>query len=1093
MKVQLEQGVRLADVRAELLRHYDAQAVEVALLRVRVDADGYVAQDATLELRPRATTPAAGLPAPAPQSSEERATFAAERAKRSFLDKFADRQVERLLERELKQALTLGPANLEVRNAVLERSPDPAQQAFLRAHPRGRILSTSIRVSGDSGSALQLGQDLRGAVGGAYEIRVELPFDDFAGVAWEKQWENAKRRLEPLYTLAKLPSDRFWDEVRRLELPPGARIVRVFDVHGGAKIGDADLSVDADRRTQVIFDVKWTAADRVDVTFDTLRSDVAGLALRLGDVGATVRAPRSNHRVHTYTGLPLRGEDAEQSIAALKEAIAWQNGLLPARVDTDRLDQLGRGRHSLDLLAGRQAGANVFAPIGAHVGVGVGGGLQGQERLTVTLPDHGPGGRLIDQEEAGEWITALQRRDAARLQERVVPGLVAQAVYTGERNAELTLRLNQGTALIPGWLGVGAVTSFARSLRDTDVVGTRIAYDAEDPQRVTVRLWKIDTRVMARRFALEAGLTLDPAVQGKISEALAEHLLGGVGLERYAADLGEAAYGQLKTFTDRLKLQIAHSRENTAFGYESLAFTGLDLRRGADREAFAALIGAEEGPRSPAALATAIENGHLSEVIVRERDERRDAFSAKFMGLNLLSVDSSEWQGSETQRFRVAERVATDPSTGERSVVEEWLTLKLTEAGVARERRGPTESYRFTASAHAVTRVTTENGVPRAFAPVEVWAKVSHENEDSLFYRAERRRLEGGAAAAGFEVLAHEVGDSRWLFGKHYGEVRVGLRGVISREGWQQILAGGPEAAGRAGLLTAASVKGVDVPPSELRTPDALVPVAFRAANAPPLGADQAELLRLLRTPWEPDVAPEKMRRVRERVLARAGESQAAGQLGAAAAARLAALPPGELDELIYRAQASELLEEYRAKSQSGAASDADAQRELDELRTGYHFLTERFAGRARNLPDDLWIVEQGLALEKVFADPGVVQATRAMRESGELRQEEIDDLIERVFASSAKSYRPAVTVLSPSEDEEALTFWVTLFRLAGTNADGQPAAMGLFDVDGKRYRFVAATPGLDRELLDSILQRGAKAALDEARRNAGGPAAVQP
>src|ERR1035438_5271109 len=97
-------------------------------------------------------------------------------AKRNFIEKFIDKEVIKLIAADIKPKLNLvDGVNIEIRNCVLSKSTDPAQQAFLSAAPEARILSTGITVSGDTGSLLTFGSSFSGNINGSYEVQIELP------------------------------------------------------------------------------------------------------------------------------------------------------------------------------------------------------------------------------------------------------------------------------------------------------------------------------------------------------------------------------------------------------------------------------------------------------------------------------------------------------------------------------------------------------------------------------------------------------------------------------------------------------------------------------------------------------------------------------------------------------------------------------------------------------------------------------------------------------------------------------------------------------------------------------------------------------
>jgi hypothetical protein len=84
-------------------------------------------------------------------------------AKRDFIERFADKQVGKLMAIEIKKTFKLADSvTVEIQYRVLDKSADPAQKEFMTVDPEARILTASIKVSGDIGTLLQFVKSFRG-------------------------------------------------------------------------------------------------------------------------------------------------------------------------------------------------------------------------------------------------------------------------------------------------------------------------------------------------------------------------------------------------------------------------------------------------------------------------------------------------------------------------------------------------------------------------------------------------------------------------------------------------------------------------------------------------------------------------------------------------------------------------------------------------------------------------------------------------------------------------------------------------------------------------------------------------------------------
>ncbi|MBI5508223.1 MAG: hypothetical protein HY903_05670 [Deltaproteobacteria bacterium] len=1092
MEIEFRANASLAQVRADLqARGYSPAQIETALQGVELK-DGYLVRELTLDLAPAAPAGPTALPAPVPPSREEQASLAEKAAKKTALEKLVDKEVVKAAATELKKSFKLGDnVIVEVQNRVLSSSTEETQQAFLAAHPQGRILTTTIKVSGDTADTLKIGGAVSGNLKGAYEIQVELPFKDFKGTTWQSQLATIQERLLPICKLARLSSDKFWAEVQKLGEPAGTRIVRTFEVGGGAKLAADDLSADLSRTTRVTFETKWTAPKTVTVSVDTLRTDTAGLGLTLGKVGGEGGLSASNHQTHTYVGLYV-GIEGDADLDALKEAISWGNGLIPKKIDTDLLDGREKGSLAVDVMIAKRGGANVYLPIGTTLGLSGGGSIADTKRVTVRVPDHTGEHRLVSAAEAQKWAAAMATTDVAVLTDpaQVIPELVVQRVGTGEQSAQLGATLVKGAQLVPGWAGVGAVLSFANTVSEEDVVGTKIEYTS--PEEVAVTLWKIDTKRIAAQLGLDVGISIDAAVKTKIADALAAHLFKGDTLQSFADDIGDLGDKELRHLAEAMKLRLSYSHAATTYGFESLRFADLNLRSASDRATLAALAGNLTGPRDAEAVALAVQNGQLSEAILRAQDEVKSGFAAKLGGLTLLSLSSSDFAATDEQRVKLSDKVVD----GKR--VEEWVYVKMVSAGATRQTAGLTEKYNFDASAFAVSKVLIVDGKKQDPVAVDGLMRISNEVHDKWFRGVERDNIEGVVAAGGYRVSERRVGDGSWwlgwLLGPNFGEVDVKMKGVITGVGGVNVLKADPEVAARTAVYTASRLQGASLPPSESLVLGTGVSTSLESylhyeherKNGKPT-SDAAAIAITLGSPWVLELEPGKMDKPRRAVRA----TIAGLDISEPAKQRFAALADAQVDELIYHAVAARMLSRYRDIAETDATADTERQQERDRLRSEYEVVSRDFEGERRDIRSDLWLAEQGVAMRAVFDRDEVQEAKRVLAANRHLSDEQLRVLVQKVFRELAKNYRPAAFGINRDHNREALTFWVSLQTLAGRDAAGQPQGIGLFEVHGKEYDLAALTEGVDAELLERLTRRTGTEAQDKARREAGGPAVL--
>jgi hypothetical protein len=999
-------------------------------------------------------------------------------AKRDFIEKFADNETSKLMSTEIKPTLKLvDGVNIDIQNQVLDKSTDPVQQAFLTLDPGARILTTAITVSGDTESLLKFGSSFVGNITGSYEVQIELPFKDFAGGTWEAQLNNAKARLYPVIELVRLDSDHFWNEVKEQALLPGTRISRTFNVGGGAKLTEDDVSANTSRNTQVKFETKWIKANGVTVTFDLLRTDSAGIGVNLGKIGINEQLNGSNHQIHTYNDLLLTGSDADKTLQALKESVSWTNGLLPAFIDTSKLDMLRLGTHSIDVLIGTKGGVSVYLPVGDSIGISAGGSISDTEQITVSVPDHLDNNVVVYDQEAKKWVAALAITEVNRLAENTIQGLVAQRVGTGTKSLNLSVSLTKGAELLPGWVGAGAVLTFAANTSEEDVVGIKIEYLRDNSASVTV--WKTDTRKMTEQLKLELGLTMEPAMQQEISNALSEYLLGGIGLEKYADTIGKEGFNELKKAADKMKFNTSFSYTSTAYGYESLGFTDFNLKDPIDRAAFETLVGTRQGPNDSQALALAIQNGHLTDILLIDRAEQSSSIDAQFAGIKLLTVDAKDWQSGQIRDKR--SEVIID---GKR--VEEWIQAELIESGASSEGNNLTSKYNFEASTFVVTKEMIIDGIKQPPTSIDSMIHISYDATYDNFNGNERNNLERAISAGGYRITEQKGGDGSWwlgwLFGDNYGKVTINFKGVINGVGTVNIMKADPLMAAQTAVCRAACLKGVSLPPSEKSVPGGIstnLATLYHQEQArlDGLESDDAKIFSVLSCPTAVNLSAEKILDVHNEVRANLSKLEKDGSISTAALNPLKMLNDNQLDDLIRRSFASQTLKKYRDASQNANISP-NAEWDSEQAIQDYSMVTAAL-GETRNIGIDLWICEQGISVFTAFDQPEVKNARFMLLNGQNLNQSQIQTLVGD-FRKLAKYYQPTCILFDHDADREAITFWITLLTLAGHDQNYTPCGLGQIKVNGEKYLITAVSDGVDLNLLAQLQNRTVQNVFDD-------------
>lgn len=1113
----------------QVLEDFKGKATE-AEIRQAYEGLSRVGDQFQLVLKPKAVIAPADIKSVAPSIAAPQKGGLAQKISTltdkgvQFLDRMATDKVHLATEYELKQSLNLGPnVRLDVQSDVIKSSPNAAQQQFFRDNPDGRIVRTVINVDAQSGDLLHFGE-LQGNVKGSYQIVVEMPFAGFSQGDWAKQLKSAKARLAPVINQARMATGGFWEDVKAGDFPAGTRIVRTVNLGAGANLSSSGATASADRSTRIIFDTVWSAKDTLNVTIDTLRNDKDALSAKLGAVGAGVNASDSNHHVHTYTGLDV---SKRADLEALKESISWTNGLLPNQIDTSKLDHLGKGRHSFDVLHGKGAHGNVWLPVaympaGASASVSAGASYSDLDRYTLSVPDADSKGQAVLEDEAAGYITALRKGDADQLTKGIA-GLTIQNISTAETAKNLGAKLSAAYDYMPGYLSAGIVASFGRNTSDKDVVARKIEYHQDNPQMADVTIWKIDTEQMVNKFAIEASLmNLNPAVRDQIADALNDYLLRGVGLEQYAEKIADVPFNKLKSYADKVKLGMSFQQASTEYGFESLLFKDFNLNRATDAKAFVNLV-----TNFDPVLAT--KNGHLIETVTRHRSESKSTFDATAFGYQLFFTDNKDWAAGQTQTISQTEPYDTADEKGDIITVQERVELAALEAGATQDKIGLTEGHAFNADTFVTFKtvyklVDGKTALGEDNKPIIISRELTdsamrvwNRGTDSMFRQPEADRIVN-ATPASFRVVDKFEGDGDWLLewplGKNFKEVQIDLSALINLKGNASILRSEPEMVERNVIMNACKTLGTTLPPSEVEMAfdlpapvrDLKIPVSLNAAQAG--NGELANLAKIFRSVWSPDMKPNKMHKVRDEIIQKVRDAAGSAEgvwvsdvdgKGTSENVKISNealiwfesindhnLGGKEFNEILYRSTATALMMEYRAlvdQFGTNQPTDQDDSEKLRDVTSSYYFLTKRFDGQPRNLEADMWVMDQGHKARAIFELPEV-KAARARLATGDvLKPEEAKDITE-LFRKVAKQYRPSKTVINTQDDVSALSFWTTLLGLAGSDESGRPNAVAMFHVNGPNYRYTATSHGADPDQIrEAIKAKTAEAAMQQARK----------
>jgi hypothetical protein len=936
---------------------------------------------------------------------------------------FIDKQIQNLLTTKIDVKQELGPVAVGVQNSVLATSDDPAQKAFLAANPNGRIIRQSITLSGDTGNVDLFGS-LKAKLNGSQQVTIEVPV---AGATKEE----IEKRLKPIYGLIKSATGKFWEEAGRADIAAGTRIASTVGL-GGDLAGSIDeLQLSGKRSAQVSVDTRWTNPknpDEVSVTVDTLGVREKGLKAQLGIVGGQDTETASDHWTHTYSGLRLGSPEHK---SALEKTLTWKNRLVPGAVNTAPLDALKLGNHSGALTRTNTVGGNVAAPVGGYGTVSGGLSHRGEELLKIdNVPDHGPNGTPIDwQAETARRVKAIQADEPAGL----IPGVAGMAVgkvVTGDTAASWGVSLRQTADILPGAVGVGAVASFASSVSETDLVGTRVEYDAKNPNMAHVFLWRFDAEKMVNTVALEAGLTLDTKMKADVSNALRDHVLNGVGLESYADKLGGAAFSTLKSVTEKLKARVAYSRGTDESSFSSLYFKDFDLTQPEHKAAFEELIRDRNVTR-------AVKDGHLKETVDRNQNKTTSQFDASFAGFNLFSLNTGDLQTIETRTFGLG--------------TKEQKIVRLFDSDIDWNKNGLTENRKFEADE---ILVNTKSPVTGQLGKPETLMRFRLRTEDKVYRDRERRIDESVAPAGNLEIKTNLPQVGSWK-----GEVDVS--GVITSEGNRKILETKPHEAERIAIATASRMMGMTSPPDDVAMTMRLGRMGpAAAAHAVKALRAQRGLVQSEMSVFQPDVEA-KMKEARAKVRQ--------------AAPALQQVDDAALDSLLRSAAAVVIREDYKGLARIISRTEEEEQR-INRLVGNYRDVTKYLQkdGKDRSVVDDLWILEHGRSVRGVFEKMNNARST--LKRGKSLDDKQMRTLVFGVFRKAALEHRPGLWALSDTKDRDNYAFWMTLM-----NAAGQGNSLAKVEIkSGGGVVFQAQTPGADPAVMGQLMGTTGSSIMDK-------------